>query len=57
MTGRRARPVRPPPLDHPVAALEDAWRELGPQALETMREYDPGAYVRLLASLVLAEDD
>ena len=56
MTGRRVRPVQTPRPD-PVAALENTWHHRGAQALETMREYDPGAYVRLLAALVLDDDD
>lgn len=55
MNARRRRPTGPPP--ELIEALEEVWRERGRQAIATIREYDPGAYVRLLAALVLDNDD
>ena len=51
MTGDRAKRTEPLPIDL-LAALEDEWRERGPGAIATLREYDPGAYLRIIARVV-----
>lgn len=41
----------------PLEALEAQWNERGPAALETIREYDPGAFLQLMVALVADYDD
>jgi hypothetical protein len=53
MRRRRARRLEPLPSDL-LEALERAWEERGAQAIATLREYDPGGYMRLMARLCLA---
>jgi hypothetical protein len=47
---RRAKWIEPLPIDL-LEALERAWDERGAEAVATLREYDPGGYLRLLARL------
>jgi hypothetical protein len=51
MRRRRARRLEPLPSDL-LEALEQAWDERGTKAIATLRAYDPGAYVRLIARVV-----
>jgi hypothetical protein len=44
---RRERPLRPP-----LEELERLYAEGGPTAIATLRQYDPGAYLKLIARLI-----
>ncbi len=48
MTDRPTRQAEQTPVVS-NEALVALWRERGPQALATVREYDPSTYIRLLA--------
>ena len=50
MRCRRGKWVAPLPIDL-LEALEREWDARGAEAIATLREYDPGAYVRLVARL------
>ena len=50
MTCRRARRIEPLPGDL-LEALEREWEAHGAAAIATLRAYDLGAYLRLLARL------
>ena len=53
-----SRTPRPRPKHRPPegAELEAIWAEKGPKAIETLRKYDPGAYIRAIAALVADSD-
>lgn len=51
MMRRRTKWTEPLPSDL-LQALEREWESRGAAAIATLREYDPGAYVRLVARLI-----
>lgn len=41
------------PFPDLAEALEDDFAQRGREAIRTLREYDPGAYIRLIAGVIL----
>lgn len=41
------------PLPDLAEALGDDFAQRGREAIRTLREYDPGAYIRLIAGVIL----
>jgi len=44
------------PKTQSVEELEAAWEAKGPEAIKTLRTYDPAAYLRAIAALI-GDDD